>query len=106
VNSTQDAMIFAHFIEDSTINVAIEEQTINATVYPNPFKDDLHIKLDDKIVGEKTISIFDISGRLHYSNKQYVNEFSISTSSFHAGVYFIKIQTEDNRMITRKVIKK
>ncbi|MDR2010511.1 MAG: T9SS type A sorting domain-containing protein [Bacteroidales bacterium] len=70
-------------------------------LYPNPVTDILYIEFPVEI---EQINIYDINGVLH---KQINNEQNmIFVKDLTAGVYVIKIITQDGNIINRKMIKK
>jgi para-nitrobenzyl esterase len=81
-----------------------DELTIDATIYPNPFNNDINIAIKDNI-DNTTISIINAVGKVVLTKKtnSYIN--NISLSDLPIGMYFVKIVT-DNKTITRKVIKR
>jgi len=79
----------------------IDEITEDAVqVFPNPANDIVHISSESNLV---SVSIYNYTGQLMESLKLNERSYQINTSSFPAGVYSIKIETEDN-IITRRLI--
>ncbi len=79
-----------------------EQSTI--LIYPNPIKDQFTIDLG-KVESKIQIKITDSTGKLvykqNYSNTQKVPiVFNVST-----GIYFLSVQLENNKTITKKLIK-
>ena len=72
-------------------------------VYPNPFKDRFFVEDYEGII--KSIKIFDNKGRIikTVSNSSPVKEIY---TDFSSGVYIIKIETKDGRIMNKKMIKK
>lgn len=67
--------------------------------FVNPFKNELILNTNEKI---KSVEIYDESGRLVLKNNSTKN---INTSMLEKGIYFIKIITEQNSVISKKGIK-
>lgn len=67
--------------------------------FVNPFKNELNLYTNEKI---KSVEIYDEGGRLVLKNNSTKN---INTSMLEKGVYFIKIITEQNQIISKKGIK-
>lgn len=88
---------------DGLINLDISDNALNKNLllYPNPVGDELFIETVNKIV---ELKLFDPTGKLveeiSYSNN------SIKTDKLQKGVYFLKIKTEDDKILYRKIIKK
>jgi len=73
-------------------------------IYPNPATTILNIENNDVII--TNISIYDISGRLVYSNKSITSEVSnINIQNLNEGIYFINIMDEQDRILTKRFIK-
>lgn len=73
------------------------------TFFPNPFVDTINISLEGKI---KTVEIFDLVGRKVDEPKfeDLGQSYMINTSNItEKGIYLIKIITEDNRIICKKI---
>jgi len=78
---------------------------LSVLAYPNPVKNILNISVsntDD--FNEKDIQIFDLYGRLVFSDKFYSDYFNVDFSQFANGVYIMKIISESQQK-TIKVIK-
>lgn len=90
----------------STIDVIdhIEEQTADAIqVYPNPFKQQFFI--NNSLDASATIEIFNHAGQLIMKQKMQGNsEIAIVGNLFPAGIYTLKVQTE-NQVFYRKMMK-
>jgi hypothetical protein len=73
-------------------------------VFPNPFNGELIVEYHGNI--NKT-SIIDIDGHVLFS-KEFDGEkgnLRIGTEGLKSGIYLLKIETGDGRIITRKVVK-
>ena len=79
-------------------NTVEENISINASVYPNPSKNDFTIVCDNMT----RISVYNIMGSMIMDADVNVNNYVIS--DLKAGVYFINIET-DNGSVVRKVVK-
>lgn len=81
-----------------------KNETNEITVYPNPFKDQLKLNLNQNF-SELTISLIDITGKT-LLNRNYENKTSIEFNNLDlpSGIYFIKI-TSKNLEKTVKVVK-
>lgn len=72
----------------------------NASIYPNPLKENLFVNTTEQI---KTIEIYNVLGQLEAS-VNHVKE--MNTSALKAGNYVVKITFNDGKTMTRKMIKK
>jgi hypothetical protein len=72
-------------------------------IYPNPTNENLYIGLTDIDSKQITnISIFNLSGKQVYGVSQFEN--TIDIKSFEAGIYFIKIKTNQTEVTKKFVI--
>lgn len=74
-------------------------------IYPNPTSEKLTVE-SSQLVSETIISIYDIQGKMLFSEKMLPNKkaMTVDVSSFENGVYFVKISSEGNSAI-KKLIK-
>ncbi len=75
-------------------------ETINTSIYPNPFDNQLNVVTDKNA----TVNIVDITGRNVYTGVINAGINTISTDQLNSGLYIINIRTAQ-KMITRKLIK-
>lgn len=82
-----------------------EMNSLSASIFPNPFVDQLEIKFSN-MQSAAEITVTDISGKLVYSNTDASPEKSIriETNDWKAGTYFIKVVTPEGIM-REKIIK-
>ncbi|MCU7616376.1 T9SS type A sorting domain-containing protein [Chryseobacterium sp. PBS4-4] len=71
-----------------------------STVYPNPTTGIIYVKGEDKI---KSVQVSDVAGRTVTSQN---DAEKIDISNATAGVYFVTIKTQTDKIITKKIIKK
>ena len=74
----------------------------NIKLYPNPTKGLFTVELND--LNNKTIDIYDVMGKLIFSQNTTSNKVQIDLSSYATGLYFVKIKTENNT-ITKRLLK-
>ena len=86
-------------VHTSTLSLS-DQQLSTYKIYPNPVKDILNIVGLDQ---PKTISIFDINGRLVITEK---SKSSINVVQLQKGVYILRIETKDSKSHDIKFIKK
>lgn len=81
-------------------------------IIPNPFTDELTVSSSES--SEKTvpiaiwIKIWDVYGRIIYSQKHLTSHFTLHTSNWSNGIYFIQIipiNREDEERVVRKIVK-
>lgn len=79
-------------------NNAALEAVSSSRVYPNPFRNNLHVTFHDEKGGNKIVELVGLNGntvwRRNMSLKKGMNEINLETSSFSPGVYFIKVNNK------------
>jgi hypothetical protein len=76
---------------------------LDVNVYPNPTGGQLEITCDDQKV---RIEIFTIVGDKVHSTSAFETKHEIDISSQPAGIYFLKLISEDHRETVKKIIRK
>ncbi|MBQ8056108.1 MAG: T9SS type A sorting domain-containing protein, partial [Paludibacteraceae bacterium] len=70
--------------------VALNDESVRLTIYPNPTTDFVNIDINEEV---NSIKIYDISGRIIRS---FVNEVNnLYLGDLNKGVYIIQVQTEN-----------
>jgi len=82
----------------SSIN---ENNNIVAMVYPNPATDVVNIKTNTVI---NSLVVYNYAGQEVVNEVVGNNEFSISTVSLDAGVYILRLETEDGVATTKLIV--
>jgi len=96
--SDKDMEIVANFTEDVGIETVECENTM---VYPNPFNNHITVFSND----EKHITITDIVGKVLYDSQLSDGINEISTTHFHSGIFFVRVQNNDNSIKNFKILK-
>lgn len=82
----------------------IHEKIGNAIFYPNPSSGSFRVELSGVEVNEvKTMSVYDIQGKLVYATEFRNNVISIDLGTISKGVYFTRI-TSRQTILTRKIV--
>jgi len=93
----------ALFTADSTVSVE-EFSSDDFTIYPNPSKEILFI--DFQKIGEYALSIFDITGKELYQQKELEQQNQVDLSNYASGIYFLKIkEVATNKVQNIKIVK-
>ena len=103
-------------VEDYTVNffentLGIDDQNINnISVYPNPFKNTIDVKLPSSMSGNTlSFNIYDVLGRSINSNKLELNNQTIRLSTLNnlkSGTYILKVHDlTTNNTIVKQLIK-
>ena len=85
-------------------NLNYETSISDISIMPNPATDFINILLP-VVDGIQTLKIFDITGKLVYSN-EYSNtgNIEVNVSEFKKGIYFLKIENQTNSYCKKVVI--
>ena len=85
--------------------LSLETLENQISVYPNPTNTILYINIDERINSMIFISLTDISGKVIINNQKYSNNESIDLSSLKAGIYFLNIYKNTDRIATKLIMK-
>ena len=85
-------------VEVSYVSDVMENISVNATVYPNPSKNDFTVVCEDMT----RVSVYNVMGSMVMDSQ--VNDGRYVIGGLNAGVYFINIET-NNGSVVRKVVK-
>jgi len=69
-------------------------------IFPNPASNEVNIKGN---VAPKALHLYNIFGQILYENAQCTANMKISVATLPAGIYFIKIDTEQGN-VTQKIV--
>jgi Leucine-rich repeat (LRR) protein len=75
----------------------------NINIQPNPFNTELKITLDKNYNG--VLEVYNTIGALIYSEKLQGRNVTLNTSNWNAGVYILKVATNDG-VVVKKVVKR
>ena len=79
-----------------------EQQLENVALYPNHVKNELYLKTVAVI---DQLKIYSITGQLVKQQTSFTDKVSINTEDLIAGVYFVKVTTNEGLVSTRKIVK-
>ena len=85
------------------ITTGIRGMQQDVSIYPNPTASD--VTLDLSGLNARTVELFSMSGQLLRTVVPTDETMTLSLSEYAAGVYFVRIQT-DNGITTQKIVKK
>jgi len=80
-------------------NNAIEKESDNIYIYPNPVRDIINIY---NLKNSSEITIYDAIGRIKYFSSNTIVS-KINVTDFENGIYYLTIKTE-NSTINKKII--
>ena len=88
-------------ITGTTAVNAAQNNTLAATVYPNPATDNLTISTPSPGFD---VAIYDALGSTVYTNSVAASQYSLPTGSFKKGMYMVVVTLGDNSSTTKVVI--
>ncbi len=89
-------------IEVPEASEPVEGPTRMVEIFPNPTKDRINVRLAESC--EAIVRLFDMSGRLVYSNAVSTQAFVISTEGLGKGIYTVLINAEGWQEVSRVVV--
>jgi aryl-phospho-beta-D-glucosidase BglC (GH1 family) len=84
-------------VEEIALGIEIPKQN---TLFPNPFRDVLHIKG----TGERQLRLIDLKGRM-YLQQQILGDASLDLSFLSSGAYWVQLRGENNQVESHLVVK-
>ena len=78
--------------------------SLNVNVYPNPSVSNFKTTVSTEKVGEITLQVFDVLGKMIHQEKGQSDKLYDFGSNFKAGIYIVKV-TQANNSTTTKIIK-
>ncbi len=94
-------------IDDINISdhTSIEEEELNQaiSIYPNPNNGEFDLTIDNAKIEQVTINIFDVYGRMIYSNSLSNKLNRISLSEVSSGIYTVRVSSKD-QTVTKKIV--
>jgi hypothetical protein len=87
---------------------SVSAAALGLQISPNPAHDRVKVALSLKAASNVAVSIMDVTGRAVYTSQNDKlpagnNEISIATQGFHAGLYLVRVMTE-NAISTSKLV--
>lgn len=92
------------FIKIITSNNEIPNINLDVKVYPNPIKDFAIIEIQGMDLKEGKFLLYDLEGKLKYSQNILSNSFQVSSADLPTGLYVFKIESKDQLVSSGKVI--
>lgn len=89
------------------VSVGSIDEKVSVTLFPNPVRDRLTLKLEDADAGEYTMGIFNTQGQIlkkqQFTVSSSVFSTSVSAAEWPAGTYTLELMKDGKRRITRFV---
>ncbi|WP_298371316.1 T9SS type A sorting domain-containing protein [uncultured Lutibacter sp.] len=96
------------FIQPPLISseIILEETTIEAIIYPNPFESSINITFNENLKEQLSIFIFDMLGRVVYQNNREASQkININLSNLASAQYILNI-TSGNKKFKANLVKR
>ncbi|MFO8067492.1 MAG: T9SS type A sorting domain-containing protein [Bacteroidales bacterium] len=90
------------FDNSSETNIVYNNHLNEFEIYPNPAGNKSQISIKDNFIGEKTIMIFSLDGRLIKKEKIQNNKFEIA--NMQSGLYILQVYNNDKLIGRKKLI--
>lgn len=106
IEATDNKDEIATKIDSFTVGTVSVPKYLNQqiSIYPNPANDIVKIKTENNMINNVIIS--DMFGRkIKTYNRDFINEMQINVKQYAAGIYFLHINTEQNTVIYKLIIK-
>jgi len=91
------------------INASNNKDLINIVLYPNPVNDIANIKIELNKRSNVNIEVYSISGSKvftkNYNGTEGNNNFTLNTTTFNAGTYFVKVSTATTNEVVKMIVK-
>ena len=92
-----------------TLSINENSKNTNITIYPNPAKDELHIKLPKNNLNQPyQINLYDMKGNLVYQSQSSSQSFNISlkSKSISRGTYLLRLKNADFNFSQKVILDK
>ena len=90
-----------HWMDEISVDInEFEKMDAEISIFPNPVKDVLYIKSESKI---SSAIIYNMEGKVIMDIRQ-INHSTINTSSLQPGVYVLSLYTENNYLVSKRLV--
>ena len=100
--ASDDQGVFKWVVKHDDIKTQVQKKA-PFNVFPNPVKDVLHIKNDNHLIKTTQVELYDVNGRLLYTN-YYHSNYELNMSSYPKGIYIVKLKYF-NYVYSKKIVK-
>ena len=89
----------------SKIVSAVKKSELGVTIFPNPVKSEVTIRVAGEIHGTATVTLYDISGKQHINSRVSGKQITLSMNGLPAGMYLVRYH-DDQHSESFPVVKK
>jgi Outer membrane protein Omp28/Secretion system C-terminal sorting domain len=90
-------------ISTSTEEILADTQVLD--VYPNPSNNAINFDIKDKTIKVENITILGLDGK-NYSNNVEISDNQVNIEALPVGTFLFQLKTKDDKLITKKFVKK
>jgi len=110
LNKTVDVPIIilnsSEWIDITLSNPEVSSGKFDLVIYPNPTQNQLFFSWSDNMISDQLeLSIYDMSGKLVFSQTYTQKPSQLDVNQLNSGIYLLKIKSND-QILTRRIIKK
>jgi hypothetical protein len=101
-------LVYTFYFDAELVTSIDEIQQSDSFIYPNPFNNVCHINIPEVKNRTVTVQLFDMVGKLVFSQKQYLNngKLTLHLNLQQNGIYLIRVMTTSGEVLmNQKVIK-
>jgi hypothetical protein len=80
----------------SKIVSAVKNETFGITVFPNPVKSEVTIRVNGEINGTATVTLYDISGKQQLNGRVSGKQITLSMNGLPAGMYLVRYHDDQH----------
>lgn len=89
-------------VESCGVGISQPGDQAGATLFPNPFTDDLTLRLEDNELTE--FNLYDLASRTLF-RQNFSRSLQVNTQSFPKGIYFYELKNENGLLRKGKIVK-
>ena len=97
------------FAYSPKVEVAINQAGVQLAVGPNPFEDEIQIRLVQNLEGRGKVTLYSLFGQRKWSlftGDIQGNELTVTTSDIPPGIYMLQFEFEGEQQWARKMMKR
>ncbi len=85
----------------SSVGLTVNTKNLNASVYPNPFKNSINISFGTAINAEAAIT--DVTGKMVHSQHLTEMQNTVDLNELQNGIYFLELTAADKRSVIKLI---
>lgn len=97
---------YLYYYNGQFLSINGNEVSSNITVYPNPIDDVVSINISDEFGNISHAKMYDVQGKQCGSFNLTCGTNQLNMTGFESGLYILKIQFTNGKVLTNKIVKK